>query len=190
MGNSACGFLWSGAYGVERYPVTPTELDPKTGWYGCVFWHDYNAVADEVIFRIKIRRFSFGRNHGSVGNPGILIDNSAINHAIAADPDRRSPRICMSILLEVVRSHHDAIANGGAALNNAADPNDAAFQMSIRNDAAVRNNRLPQSGAVDFAAWQKARMRINRRFRVEETVFRHKVRKIEIRFIKSAARSD
>ena len=62
--------------------------------------------------------------------------------------------------------------------------------MSIRNDAAVRNNRLPQSGAVDFAAWQKARMRINRRFRVEETVFRHKVRKIEIRFIKSADRSD
>ena len=62
--------------------------------------------------------------------------------------------------------------------------------MRIRNDATIRNNRLPQGGAVDLASRQKTRMRVDRRLGLEEAVFGHDVGEIEIRFVEGADRSD
>src|SRR6266496_4214090 len=62
--------------------------------------------------------------------------------------------------------------------------------MRIRNDAAIGNDRLPQSGSVDFASRQKTRMRIDRRLRLKKAVFRHDVSEIQIRLVKGANRSD
>src|SRR5437762_3230987 len=65
---------------------------------------------------------------------------------------------------------------GRAILADSAAYSDyASLKVRIRNDAAVGNNRLPQCGAIDFAPGQKARMRVNRRARLEEAVFRHDV---------------
>src|SRR5213594_2944846 len=62
--------------------------------------------------------------------------------------------------------------------------------MRIRNDATIGNDRLSQGGPVDFAPRQKTRMRIDRRLRLEEAVFRHDMSEIQIRLIKGADRSD
>src|SRR6266496_385360 len=90
----------------------------------------------------------------------------------------------MSILLKIIRAHHDAVPDGCTALNNAAYPNHAAFQVRIRYDASIRNDGLPQRGSIDFASRQKARMRVNRRFGVEETVFGHQIGEIQICLVK------
>ena len=63
----------------------------------------------------------------------------------------------------VIGAHHDAITDGGAALNDAANANDAALDMPIGDDTAVGDNCLSQGGPVDFASGQKTWMRINRR---------------------------
>ena len=75
-------------------------------------------------------------------------------------------------------------------MNNAAHPDYAALDVAIGDDAAVRNDRLAQGGAVDFAAGQKPRMGINRRIGFEETVGGNQVGEIEIGFVKGANRSD
>src|SRR5206468_8199089 len=120
----------------------------------------------------------------------VFVDDRPIDHAIASDSDRNSIRCAIASEFVIIGPHHDAITYGGTALNNAANANDAALDMPIGDDAAVGNNCLSQSGAVDFAAGQKTRMRINRRLRFEETVCRYEVGEIEIGLIKSADRSD
>jgi hypothetical protein len=51
-----------------------------------------------------------------------------------------------------IGAHHHAVANGCAALNDAAHPDYAALDVRIGDDAAVGNDRLAQRCAVDFAA--------------------------------------
>src|SRR4029077_1837368 len=91
---------------------------------------------------------------------------------------------------KVIRAHHDAVANGGAALNDAAYANNASLQVRVRDDTAVRNNRLAQRCAVNFAARQKTRMRIDRRVGLKETIFWNHISEIEISLVKCADCSD
>ena len=62
--------------------------------------------------------------------------------------------------------------------------------MRIGNNAPVGNDRLPQRRAINFAPRQKSRMRINRRFGIEEAVLWNEISQVEVRFIKRAHRSD
>ena len=93
-------------------------------------------------------------------------------------------------MLKIVGAHYHTVANRRAALNNAANSDNASFNVRVGNDAAVGNDRLPQSRAIDFAAGQKPRMGINRRFGVEKTVLWDEIGQVEVRFIKRAHRSD
>src|SRR5207249_10297147 len=179
----------SGTYGVERYTIA-SRLDPETGWNDRVFWDDDQAIADEVIVCVVVRRFSFRGDYDSIGNACVLVDNGPVDHAIAPDSDWRLTRLPVPTLLEIICPHHNAVSDRGAALNNAAYSNDAAFQVSIRNDASVRDDRLPERGSIDFAARQKAGMGVNRRLGIEETVFRHQIGQIEICFIRGPNRAD
>src|SRR6266436_2267324 len=189
MGDRESDHLLHAQWGVERYTIA-SRLDPETRWNHCVFWDHDEAIADEVIVCVVVRRFSFRRDYDSIGNACVLVDNGPVDHAIAPDSDWRLPRLPVSTLLEIICPHHNAVSNRGAALNNAAYSNDAAFQVSIRNDASVRDDRLPERGSIDFAARQKEGMGVNRRLGIEETVFRHKIGQIEICLIKSPNRSD
>ena len=87
---------------------------------------------------------------------------------------------------KIIRAHHDAVADGGATLNNAADSYYASFQVRIRNDASIGNNRLPQSGAIDFASRQKARVCVNRRLGLKEAVLGHYIGEIQVRLVEGA----
>ena len=91
---------------------------------------------------------------------------------------------------KIIRAHDDAVANRRAALNDAAYADDASLEVRVGDDAAVGDDRLPQRCAVDFAARQKTRMRIDRRVGLKETVFRHDIGQVEIRLVKRADRSD
>ena len=89
-----------------------------------------------------------------------------------------------------IRAHDDAVPNGRAALNNAAHADDAALDVRVGDDAAVGNDRLAQGRAVDFAAGQETRVRVDRRIGFEETVGGNQVGEVEIGFVKRADRSD
>src|SRR5262249_17312801 len=91
---------------------------------------------------------------------------------------------------KVVRAHHDAVADGSAALNHAAYADHASLQVRVRDDAAVGNNRLAQRSAVNLAAWQKTRMRVDRRLGLKETVFWNHFRQIEVSLVECADCSD
>src|SRR5205823_11822870 len=58
--------------------------------------------------------------------------------------------------------------------------------MRIRDDTSIRNDCLSQGGAIDFASRQKARMRVNRRLGLKETVLGHYICEIQIGFVESA----
>src|SRR5216117_656398 len=163
--------------------------NPETGWDDGVFRYHHDAVADEVIIRIEVRRFAFGCDHDAVRDARVLVDDGAVDHAVAPDADARLRRIGV-VQFKIVGAHHDAVPDSRAALNHAAYPHYTSLQMRVRDNAAIRNNRLPQGGAVNFASRQKTRMRIDRRLGFEKTVFRHDVREIEIRLVKRANRSD
>src|SRR6202040_1800829 len=99
---------------------------------------------------------------------------------------RRHTGCARSILLKMVGAHYHTVANRRAALNDAANSDNTSLNVRVGNNAAVGNDRLPQSRAIDLAAGQKPRMGINWRFGVEKTVFRNKISQIEVRFIKRA----
>src|SRR6266487_2328011 len=98
----------SGTYGVERYTIA-SRLDPETGWNHCVFWDHDQAIANEVIVCVVVRRFSFRRDYGSVGNARVLVDDGTVDYAIAPDPDWRLPWLPVPVLLEVICPHHNAV---------------------------------------------------------------------------------
>src|SRR5437763_7087226 len=120
----------SGAYGVERYPIA-NRLDPETGWNDRVFWDYDEAIADEVIVCVVVRRFSFRRDYDSVGNARVLVDDGTVDYAIAPDLDWRLPCLPVSVLLEVICPHHNAVSDRRAALNNAWYSQEHTFQVSI-----------------------------------------------------------
>src|SRR6266513_1539116 len=67
-------------WGVERYTIA-SRLDPETGWNHCVFWDHDQAIADEVIVCVVVRRFSFRSDYDSVGNACVLVDDGTVDHA-------------------------------------------------------------------------------------------------------------
>src|SRR4029453_14218512 len=88
-------------------------------------------------------------------------------------------------MLKVISTHYDAVTDGRAALYDAAYPNDAAFQVRIGNDASIRNDRLPQSRAVNLCTRQGPRMRVDRRLRFEKAILGNNVGQIQIGLIES-----
>src|SRR5437764_8149564 len=164
--------------------------NPRSRWDGCVLRYHHDPITDVIILGVEILRLAFWRDNHAIGDSRVFVDDRAIDHAIASDSDGNFLRRPIAREFVIIGTHHDTIPYGGAALNDAANANDAALDMPIGNDTAVGNNCLSQGRAVDFAAGQKTRMSINRRLRFEKTVSRHKVGKIEISFIKSADRSD
>src|SRR6478609_5620628 len=173
-------------------PSLPLETpsNPKSRRDGRVLWYYNDPITDVIILRVEILRLAFRRDDHAVRYPRIFVDDRAIDHAITSDPDWDFLRRAIASEFKIIGAHHNAITYGGAALNDAANANDASLYMPIGDDTAVGNNRLSQSGAVNCAAGQKTRMRINRRLGFKETVCRHKIGEIEIGFIKSADCSD
>ena len=90
----AAGAL-SSAYAIEVSGFTERgysdRSNPKTGWNHSVLWHHHDAVADEVIVSVKIRRLTFRRDYDPVGDTCVLVDDCTVDHAIAPDADRRLP---------------------------------------------------------------------------------------------------
>src|SRR2546426_12244683 len=106
----------SGTYGVERYTIA-SRLDPETGWNDRVFWDHNDAIADEVIVRVVVRRFSFRRDYDSIGDACVLVDNGTVDHAIAPDSDWRWPRVPSSVLCGRTCPHPKAASESSAALS-------------------------------------------------------------------------
>ena len=80
--------------------------------------------------------------------------------------------------------------NGGPRLDDAADADDGAFQMRVRDNAAIGDDRLAQGCAVNLAARQETRVRVNRCRGLEEAVFRKKIGQVQISLVKCPDRSD
>src|SRR5205809_7170936 len=105
----------SGTYGVERYTIA-SRLDPETGWNDRVFWDDDQAIADEVIVCVVVRRFSFRGDYDSIGNACVLVDNGPVDHAIATVSDWRLSRLPVSSLLHIIFTYLYALSVLGDTL--------------------------------------------------------------------------
>lgn len=127
------------------------QSDPKTGGDYRVFRDDDDAVTDKIIVSVQVLRFSFRRNHDAISDARILVDDRTIDHTIFSNA-HYGLRGTGNVQLKVIGTHDDAVADGRAALNDAAYADDASFQVRIGDNAAVGNNRLAQCCAVDFAA--------------------------------------
>jgi len=126
-----------------------------------------------IIFRVEIFPVSFWRNHHSVGNACVFVNDSAIDYAVAADarwelsPNRDRYRV------RKISAHHHAITNGRAALNNAAHP----------DNACARCGPSDMMHPSEMMAWRRVAplillpgrtgMTVNRRVGFEKTVSRN-----------------
>src|SRR5207248_6960570 len=186
-----CGASGHLARGWQWYRhLNSAESDPEPWRDGCVFRNHDNSVADVIIFRVEIFWFPLRRYHNSVRNTCVFVDDSAIDYAIAADADGSFLRTAIATEFVKIGAHHHAVANGCAALNDAAHSDNAALDVAIGYDAAVGNNRLAQGRAVDLASGEKPGMSVNRRVGFEKTIGWNQVGEIEIGFVKGANRSD
>ncbi len=50
-----------------------TDLNPEAGWDDGVFRYHHDAVPDEVIISIQVRRFTFWRNHNAVADARVFL---------------------------------------------------------------------------------------------------------------------
>ena len=83
---------WLTSVSLARYPLRTadaTESNPETGWDDGVFRDHDDAVADEVVICIQVRRFAFGCDYDAISDADVLIDDGAVDHAIASDAHTR-----------------------------------------------------------------------------------------------------
>src|SRR6266550_2326082 len=83
---------WLTSVSLARYPLRTadaTESNPETGWDDGVFRDHDDAVADKVVVCIQVRRFAFGCDYDAISDADVLIDDGAVDHAIASDAHTR-----------------------------------------------------------------------------------------------------
>src|SRR5438128_3895865 len=76
-----------------RRACVDDALNPEASRNDGVFRYHDDAVADKITFRIEVRRFAFRCNHDAIADARVLVDDRALDHTIAPDADRRSPRL-------------------------------------------------------------------------------------------------
>ena len=106
--------------------------------------------------------------------------------ALAGRFERVGPRVA----LVIIRAHEHHVAQFRAAVDHAADADDAPLQPRVREDATVGNDRVADADAVDLAGRQEAGAGVDGRFRVEKAVRRDDVRQREVRVEKRPDRAD
>src|SRR6516165_6801497 len=116
------------------------------------FGHHNDAVSDEVVFSILVRRFTIWRDHDSFPNPSVFVDNGALNVAVASDAKWWSarPRFPGFCLVKAC-PHQDRVADRGAAFDHAPNPDERPVEVRIGNDAAIGNNRPLKARSSDLA---------------------------------------
>src|SRR6476620_12037518 len=144
---------------------------------------------NDIIVCVQVLQYRFRCDNDATADACVLVDDCAIDRAIFPNAHGLLRGISWA-KFKVVRAHHDAVPDGGATLDDAAYANHASLQVRVRDDTTVRNNRLAQRCAVNFAARQKTRMRIDRRVGLKETIFWNYISQIEISLVKCADRSD
>jgi hypothetical protein len=97
-----------------------------------------HAISNVIVFAIRILRFTLRRNHHPVPDARVLIDNGALNAAIASDAKCRDARLRLSgFCLVKVGPHKDRVADRGAAPDHAPNPDDRAADVRVANDTAI-----------------------------------------------------
>src|SRR2546428_13184147 len=72
----------------DKLPRGTAPSNPESSGNHCVFRHDHDPIADEMIITVEVSRLAFRCNHNSIGYARILVDDGSVNHTIAPDPDR------------------------------------------------------------------------------------------------------
>src|SRR6516162_7896373 len=119
-------------------------------------FRNYNhAISNVIVLAIRILRFALRRNHHPVPDARVLVDNSALDAAMATDAKWRGARLWFpSFCLVKVGPHKDRVAERGAAADHAPNPDDRAVDVRVANDAAIGNNRPLNLRSADLACWQ------------------------------------
>ena len=159
MGNRRASAGWhrrsSGRAQRQQYQqlIPPSRgLNPKTRWDDGILRHDHDPVADVIICGVEVGFFAFRGNDDAVANACILVDDGAIDHAIAPNTYRWHTRLDRSGIFEMIATHDHAVTNGCAAADDTAHADHAAFDMGVGNDAAIGDDCLPQGSAIDFTS--------------------------------------
>ena len=106
--------------------------------YGA-FWDNHNAIANAIVFAVRVVRLTLGCDHDSFANTSVFVDNGTLNVAAASDAKwwkarLRFPGFC----LVIVRPHQDRVADRGAASDHAPNPDDRPVDVRIGNDRSHR----------------------------------------------------
>jgi len=119
-------------------------------------FRDYDhAISNVIVFAIRILRFTLRRNHHPVPDVRVLVDNGALNAAMASDAKRRGSRLRFpGFCLVKVGSHKDRVADRGAAPDHAPNPDHRTVDMRVGDDATIGNDRPLNLGSADLACRQ------------------------------------
>jgi hypothetical protein len=122
--------------------------------YG-TFWDSHNAVADAIVFAVRVGGLSLGRNHDSFPDTSVFVDDGALNMAAASDPKWWKARLRLpGFRLVKVCPHQDRVTDRGAASDHAPNPDYCPVDVRIGNDRAIGDNRSLNLRSADLACRQ------------------------------------
>ena len=99
--------------------------DQGSGRDDGAFWDNHNAIANAIVFAVRVGGLALGRDHGSFPNTSVFIDNGALNVAAASDAKWwKARRRLPGFRLVKVCPHQDRVADRGAASDHAPNPDD------------------------------------------------------------------
>lgn len=155
----------------ERRPATVVESEVErqiglqmqvpSGNRG-ISWHYDDTVSDIIVIAIDVGCFTIWCDNNILADARILVDDRAINQGIFTDSERGTAETTMlgSFILVKVRPHEHRIPNGGSALDHATNPDHSPFDVCIRDDTAIGQDRMTDGRGVDFTGRKKPRVNI------------------------------
>ncbi len=107
-------------------------LDPRAIWYDGILWdHDY-SVAHVKLLRIQVGGFAIWGDYYPLANPGVFVDDCAIDDGISTDAQGRHVSIALiQFILVKISTHDHRISDRRAGFNLAANTDDRTLDVRI-----------------------------------------------------------
>src|SRR6202163_4380789 len=125
-----------------------------------VFRHDDDAASNEEAVAVELLNEPFVDQPHAVADAGVLVDEDAFEHDVAADTERGPPvgiRDFVIIFVEVGAEENRA-PDDGSGLNRRADADDRFPDRTVIEAAALREGDVAHGALAQSRRWQEARM--------------------------------
>src|SRR5262249_43435276 len=152
-----------GVIGPPLFPPDTTVWPSRkreTGGNARTSAHAEDPLPNHQAIRVVAIRVARGRQHHSLANSGIAVNDGAAEAALAANAQGRPPRRAVGRdpgrSLISAGPQHDDVFEGHIRLNPGAASEDASDEVGIGHETAFPTNDLVEDAVREVGRWQVA----------------------------------